>query len=97
VALDQPRGLLGIAGGQCVPHRVLDQPVLLEPRGGGLVQAGDLVGMSLHEARLQQVGEQVVVAPPAPDVVEREQEEVGPLDLLQQRLTVHAAGDRVAQ
>ena len=48
-------------------------------------------------ARAQRLGEEVVVAPPLPLVVERDHEEVRPLERLQLLLAVGAAGDRVAQ
>ena len=45
----------------------------------------------------KQVGEQVVVAPPAAHLIQRHQEKACRLDLLQQRLAAGAAGDRIAQ
>ena len=62
-----------------------------------MVQLGYPLGPLLLQAGAEQVGEQVVVAPPAAHVVQRHQEQVGPLDLLQHRLAVGAAGDGVAQ
>jgi hypothetical protein len=52
----------------------------------GLVQAGP-----------EQVGEQVVVAPPAALLVQRDQEQAGTLHPLQHLLAVGPAGDGVAQ
>ena len=45
----------------------------------------------------EEVGEQMVVAPPAPDVVELHHEQAGPVHLFEQFLAVVAAGDRVTQ
>jgi hypothetical protein len=61
------------------------------------VQLRDPLGSFLFKTDAQQVGEQVVVAPPAAHLVERDQEQVGPLDRLQHRLAVAATGDGVAQ
>jgi hypothetical protein len=49
------------------------------------------------QAGAQQVGEQPVVAPPAAFLVQRDQEQVGPLDLLQPLLAVGLGGDGIAQ
>jgi hypothetical protein len=49
------------------------------------------------QAGAEQVGEQVVVAPPAAHLVQRDQEEPGPFGLIKQRLTARPAGDRIAQ
>ena len=43
-------------------------------------------GLFLLQAGAEQVGEQVVVAPPAAHLIQRDQEQARPLDLLQQRL-----------
>jgi len=61
------------------------------------VQLRYLAGLFGLQAGAEQVGEQVVVAPPAADLIQRHQEQPGPLDLLQQRLAPGPAGDRVAQ
>jgi hypothetical protein len=44
-----------------------------------------------------QVGEQVVIAPPAAQLIQRDQEQPRPFGLLEQRLAALAAGDGVAQ
>ena len=71
--------------------------VLLVPVARPPVQVPDPVGLLVQQVRLQDVGEQVVVAVPAPAVVERHQEQVGPVEGLQHRLAVVLAGDGVAQ
>jgi hypothetical protein len=50
-----------------------------------------------HEAAAQELGEEVVVAVPVPLVVERDDEEVIPLQSLQHLLALIAAGDRIAE
>jgi len=97
VPLHQPRRPGGVVGGQGVPDRVVDQPVRLAPGGRGAVQLDHSLGLLLGEADAEQVGEQVVVAPPAAHLIQRQQEQVRPLDALQQLLAVGAAGDCVAQ
>jgi hypothetical protein len=61
------------------------------------VQRRHPLGPLLLQLHPQQVGEQLVVAPPAAHLVQRHQEQVGPLHLLQQLLAVGLAGDRIAQ
>ena len=97
VPLDQPRRPGGVPGGQGVPHRVIGQPMLLAPGGRVTVQARDPAGSLLLQAGAQQVGEQVVVAPPAAHIIQRHQEQVRPLRLLQHRLAAVPAGDRITQ
>ena len=61
------------------------------------MQRRDLIGPLLQEARTEQAGEQLVVAPPGAHLIQWHQEQAGPLDRLQHRLAVGAAGDRIAQ
>ena len=97
VLLDQPGRPDRVAGGQGVADGLVDHPVGLCPGGRGPVQLRHPFGLLLLEAGPQQVGEQVVVAPPAADLVQGDQEQVAPLQLLQQPLAVGPAGDGVAQ
>jgi hypothetical protein len=97
VLLDQPGGPVDLPGGQSVAHGLIDQPVGLQPGGRIAVERWQPVGMCLMQAGAQQVGEQPVVAPPAAFLVQRDQEQVGPLDLLQPLLAVGLGGDGVAQ
>ena len=69
----------------------------LVPGGRGPVQLLHPLGPLLLEADTEQVGEQPVVAPPAPHLVQRVQEQVGPLGLLEQLLAVGPAGHRGTQ
>ncbi|HXZ71884.1 MAG TPA: hypothetical protein VEH31_13605 [Streptosporangiaceae bacterium] len=95
--LDQPGGPSGIPGSQRVPDRFIGQPVLLTPRCGVMVQYRRPAGLLLLQPGAQQVGEQVVVAPPAAHLIQRHQEQVRPFHLLQHRLATGAAGDRITQ
>ena len=61
------------------------------------MQLRHAAGLLFLQAGAQQVGEQVVIAPPAAHLVQRHQEQARPLHLLQQRLAALAAGNRVAQ
>ena len=97
VPFDQPRRPGRITGLEGVPHRVAGQPVLLAPGRRVVVQRRDLTGLFGPQPGVEQVGEQVVVAPPAADLIQRHQEQPRLLHLLQQRLAAGAAGHRVAQ
>ena len=55
------------------------------------------LGVPLGQAGTEQVGEQMVVAPPAAHLVERMEEQTGPLQRLQGGLAAGPAADRVAQ
>ena len=61
------------------------------------MQRREPIGMLLLQAGAEQVGEQVVVAPPAAHLIQRHQEQVRPLHLLQHHLATGAAGDRITQ
>ena len=85
---DQPGGPRRIAGGQRVSNGVVGQPVPLVPLCGRAVQLRNLVRVLPEEASSQQIGEQMVIAPPAALLVEGKQEQVRPLGRLQQFLAV---------
>ena len=93
--LDQLGRPCHLPGGHRVPDRILGQSVLFMPGGGVTVQLRHLGGLSLQQAGAEQVGEQVVEAPPAAHLIQRHQEQPGPLHLLQQLLAPAASGDRV--
>ena len=61
------------------------------------MQLGNSAGLFVVQAGAEQVGEQVVVAPPAAHLIQRRQEQAGLLHVLQHRLASGAAGNRVAQ
>ena len=95
--LDQPGGPGHLPGGHRVPYRVVGQPTLRVPGCRVAVQFGNLAGLFLLQAGTEQVGEQVVVTPPAAHLIQRHHEQPGPFNLFQQRLAAGPAGDRVAQ
>ena len=91
--LDPGRRVLGGVAGQRVADRFRQQPFPAEPGAGPPVEGGRCIGTGLAgQAGAQGVGEQVVVAVPDPLVVQRHQEQVGPLQLLQDRLAVAGGG-----
>jgi hypothetical protein len=57
-----------------MPHRVLGQPMPLTPASRGPMQPQHLFGLLPLKAGAQQLGEQLVVAPPAPHLIQRHQE-----------------------
>jgi hypothetical protein len=80
-----------------VPDRVIGQAALLVPGGRVPVQVRNAAGLFGLQAGAQQVGEQVVVAPPGAHLVQGNHEEPGPFGLLQQRLAARPAGDGITQ
>ncbi len=97
VLLDDPGRPQHLPGGGRVPDGVVGQPVLLAPGRGVAVQLRRAAGLFLVQADAEQVGEQVVIAPPAAQLIQRDQEQPRPFGLLEQRLAALAAGDGVAQ
>ena len=95
--LDQVGRPPEIPGGQRVPDRRRLLAVALEPGARPPVQFRDLAGLLVQQVRLQHVGEQVVVAVPAAAVVERDHEQVAPVQRLQHGLAAALPGDGVAQ
>ena len=95
--LDEPGRPGAFSGGQGVPYRVIGQPVLLIPGGGGPVQLRDPAGALLLQAGAEQVREQAMVTPPAANLIQRHQEQACLLNSLQHRLAIVPAGDRIAQ
>ncbi len=80
-----------------MPDRVIGQPALRVPGRRVTVQSGNPAGLFGLQAGAEQVGEQVVVTPPAAHLIQRHHEQPGPLGLLQQRLAARTAGDHVTQ
>ena len=97
VPLHQPCRPGGVPGRQRVPHRVIGQIMLLAPGGRGPVQRLHPAGLLSLQPGAQQIGEQVVVPPPAAYLIQRHQEQARPLDVLQHRLAAGPAGDRITQ
>ena len=95
--LHQVCGTIEILGGERVPDRVRDQAASGEPGAGALMQIRHLFGVLGEQTCVEHVGEQVVVAVPGALGVERDNEEVSPLEVRQRPRALGAAGDGVAQ
>ena len=95
--LDEGRGPVEVPGRQGVSDGRVDQVVLLAPGAGAPVQQRHEVGLLGQQARPQHVGEQLVVAVPLATVVERHEEEVGAVEVVQHPGCVVGADDGVAQ
>jgi hypothetical protein len=93
VLFDQSRRPRPVPRPQGMVDRLIDQPVLLAPFGGPPVQLRDPTGLGLLQPGTQQIGEQVMEAVPAALLVQRDQEQVGALDPLQDVLAVAISGD----
>ena len=95
--LDQVRRAPEIFGGQRVADGLGRLAVLLVPRARPPVQVRDLAGPLVEQPRLQHVAEQVVVAVPPAAVIQRDQEQVPPVQRRQHGLAAVPPGDRIAQ
>ena len=97
-ALDYRPGPTRLSAGQPVPHGLLERIVLLKPSRRATVQGDGLVlPETADQLGLQELGEQVVVAEPLPDAVERADEEVAVRDGAQQVARRVFARDRAAE
>ena len=96
VLLDDPGRPEHLPGGDRVADGVVGHPVPGVPGRGVAVQLRHAAGLLFLQAGAEQVGEQVVIAPPATHFIQRDQEQARPLCLLKQRLAAVAAGDGVA-
>jgi hypothetical protein len=90
VLLDELGRAGGVAPGQRVPDGVVGQAVLGVPLRRRAVQLRHAVRVLGLQVGAEQIGEEVVVAPPPALLVERDQEQAGPLDRLEQLLAVGA-------
>ena len=104
VALQGGYGELGqvgcpvdIAGDDRMPYGQVGFAGLVIPAAGAGVEVGDLCAPLVEEMGAQHLSEQVVVAVPAADAVQRDEEQVGPVQMLEHVLTVGVAGDDFAQ
>ena len=61
------------------------------------MQLGDLAAVRLSQVGAEHVGEQMVIPVPLPPVVERDKEQIRPLECNESCLPVAASGYRVAQ
>jgi hypothetical protein len=97
VTRDHVDGPGGIVGGQRVADGLLGRPRLPVPGARPLVQGTHAARIGHRELAAQQLGEQMVVAVPLPVVVQRHQEQVLPLQRLDDLRGVGRAGDGVAE
>ena len=97
VALDEVGRPLDVVGGEGVGDGLGHQVVAREPHRCALVQPRHLLGAVALQPSAQVVGEQVVVAEPLALGVERPQEEVTALELLEHRLAVGPGRERPRQ
>jgi hypothetical protein len=95
--LDQYRRSLDVATGERVADRLSALLVLPVPLARPVVQIWDLVAGLLFEVGAQDIGEEAVVAVPLASVVERDYEEVGSIEPLQDGLAGTVSGDGVAE
>jgi hypothetical protein len=98
--LQPPRRIVVCSCRERVPDRLGEQMLSGEPGARPPVQCGRLRVRGLaDQPRAEHVGEQVVVAVPDPLVVQRNEEQIGSVQLLKQRLPVTGvvANNRVAQ
>src|SRR5215217_4877164 len=95
--LYQVRGPLRIARGERVAHRFGRRPLALEPLARPAVQLGNKLGSRLMQVLVKELGEEVMIPKPTPLVVQRDEEQVCPFQLLQHRLAITPAGNGVAQ
>ena len=94
---EQAGGQVPVPGGLSVADRLHRESVPGEPPGGHLVQRGDLARVGAPQLPLQQVGEQLVVAEPGPGRVQRHDERVRLLQILQDPLAARPSRQRVGQ
>lgn len=92
VGRDQLGRHVDVAGGLGVRDRPSDQAVLAVPAPGAPMQLRDQLRLTAGELGAQVLGEQVVVAPGQPLLVEGNDEQVAALQLPQRRLRVAVAG-----
>jgi hypothetical protein len=83
--------------GERVLHGVLEHAVVGVPLAGGAVQGEGAAGVLVNESSPEGLREQVVVAVPGALVVERDDEQVAALELLEHGAAVVASGEGVAQ
>ena len=72
-------------------------PRLLVPDARPPMQLRNEVGLLVLQTREEYVGEQVMVAIPLALIVERHQEQISSLELLEHRLPIGLAGDSVGR
>ena len=95
--LDEVRRAVEVLAGQSVPDRLRRLAALLVPAARPSMQLGNQLRLLIDQTGPQHVREQVVVAVPPAVVVERDQEEVPPVEGLQGRLPALLPGNGITQ
>ena len=94
---DEQARALEVAREERMADRLVVVPVRLVPGRRSGVQLGDLAGVERSQPGAQDLGKERVVPIPASLVVERDDQEVGALELLEARLAFGYSGDGIAQ
>jgi hypothetical protein len=94
--LDQVGCSLEIPGGQRVADGLGRLAVVLVPSARPPVQVRHLAGLFVQQPRLQHICKQMVVAIPPAAVIQRNQEQVPPVQRLQHALATTLPGDGIA-
>src|SRR5690348_13375420 len=97
VVRDEPGGLAEVARRYRVADRLVRRPVFGVPGAGPAMQFGNQVRLDLRELAAEHLGEQVVISVPLPGVVQRDDEQVFPLEDLDQVRRAGRFGDGGAQ
>ena len=97
VGPDEVSGPLHVPRGECVPDRLLRLPVRGVPVAGAAVELELEPGLGVAKPAAQHLCEQRVVAVPDAVTVERDEEQVRPLQLVQLRGRAGLPEDRVAE
>src|SRR5918998_351009 len=95
--LDEVRRSLEILGGQRVADSIGRRTVLFVPLACAPMQGRYLIGPLLYQMRKEDFGEEVVVAIPVAPVIQRNDEEIAPLQGLQPSVAFFLASDGIAQ
>ena len=93
LAVDELGAAVGFAGGDVVADGVAGHVMVGEPVGGAAVAGARIIAALQAEP----VGEQMVVAEPLAAMVERDDEQVQPIELVEPVLGVVDAGDGLAE
>src|SRR3989442_5653491 len=97
VLLDQAGSLLRSRSRQRMGDRLGEQPVLFVPATGATMQLRDQRGGRLLQPLAQSLSKQVVIAIPAPFVVEGDEKHIGMLQEVEQGLAAVLCPHRIAQ
>jgi hypothetical protein len=85
----QLRGPLPILRNNSMLQRLCQEAVLFKPASGPAVDVGyNLLVRTIGQTLTQDLREEMMVAIPAPRLVQRDEEEVAALQFLQQQLTI---------